>query len=72
MAAVMTVSVLFVCNACVHVPAGSSDGNTHVSVMKEGEMTERQKEILTHAGLPADYDKLTDSQKARSHRSKIC
>lgn len=64
MAAVMTVSVLFVCNACVHVPAGSSDGNTHVSVMKEGEMTERQKEILTHAGLPADYDKLTDSQKS--------
>lgn len=64
MAAVMTVSVLFVCNACVHVPAGNSDGNTHVSVMKEGEMTERQKEILTRAGLPADYDKLTDSQKS--------
>lgn len=64
MTTVMAVSVLFVCNACAHVPAGSSDGNEHDSAVKEGELTERQKEILTHEGLPADYDKLTDSQKS--------
>ena len=57
---------VFLASACLWSAAGCAGAGTGMDREDEEvstELTQRQRELLEEMGLPADYDKLTDTQK---------